>query len=195
MKAPPRDSCEILVAEGFEVNVAGLDQGEDPDTFIRKKGLIRFVKIADLAAVFEYPAGSCRGSADLATTSGADGFCPACSPWRQLFQTRRHGTSSPTGLPTSAVLQKRLVRRNPEGGGGAEDAGLAAGDRFRGHIRDAEALLWWIINSPAEAENALKDLDPRTRRASRRAKSLRWPGPCTRITPASTLRAVQRLSP
>ena len=31
-------SCELLVAEGFEVNVVVLDSGEDPDTFIRRKG-------------------------------------------------------------------------------------------------------------------------------------------------------------
>src|ERR1700749_4207158 len=31
-------SCEMLVAEGFEVNVAILPPGEDPDTFIRKQG-------------------------------------------------------------------------------------------------------------------------------------------------------------
>ena len=31
-------SSELLVAEGFDVNVVVLDKGEDPDTFIRKKG-------------------------------------------------------------------------------------------------------------------------------------------------------------
>src|SRR4051794_12459040 len=31
-------SCELLVAEGFDVNVVVLDQGDDPDTFIRRKG-------------------------------------------------------------------------------------------------------------------------------------------------------------
>ena len=31
-------SCEMLVAEGFEVNVAILPPGEDPDTFVRKQG-------------------------------------------------------------------------------------------------------------------------------------------------------------
>ena len=31
-------SCELLVAEGFDVNVAILDAGEDPDTCIRRKG-------------------------------------------------------------------------------------------------------------------------------------------------------------
>ena len=31
-------SCEMLVAEGFEVNVAILPSGEDPDTYVRKHG-------------------------------------------------------------------------------------------------------------------------------------------------------------
>src|SRR5687767_9243553 len=31
-------SCEMLVAEGFEVNVATLPAGEDPDTFVRTHG-------------------------------------------------------------------------------------------------------------------------------------------------------------
>ena len=31
-------SCEMLVAEGFEVNVAILPPGEDPDTYVRKHG-------------------------------------------------------------------------------------------------------------------------------------------------------------
>src|SRR4030095_11588090 len=31
-------SCELLVKEGFEVNVVVFDSGEDPDTFIRRKG-------------------------------------------------------------------------------------------------------------------------------------------------------------
>jgi DNA primase len=31
-------SCDLLVAEGFQVNVAALPAGEDPDSFIRKSG-------------------------------------------------------------------------------------------------------------------------------------------------------------
>ena len=31
-------SCEMLVAEGFDVNVAILPAGEDPDTFVRSTG-------------------------------------------------------------------------------------------------------------------------------------------------------------
>src|SRR5437763_12441484 len=35
-------SCELLVAEGFNVNVVVLDKGEDPDTFIRRNGAPRY---------------------------------------------------------------------------------------------------------------------------------------------------------
>jgi DNA primase len=35
-------SCELLVAEGFDVNVVMLNPGEDPDTFIRKNGPDRY---------------------------------------------------------------------------------------------------------------------------------------------------------
>jgi DNA primase len=35
-------SCDLLVAEGFEVNVVGLERGEDPDTFIRRRGPGRY---------------------------------------------------------------------------------------------------------------------------------------------------------
>jgi len=31
-------SCELLVADGFDVNVLVLDKGEDPDAFVRRKG-------------------------------------------------------------------------------------------------------------------------------------------------------------
>jgi DNA primase len=35
-------SCELLVGEGFDVNVVVLDKGEDPDTFIRRMGSVRY---------------------------------------------------------------------------------------------------------------------------------------------------------
>jgi len=35
-------SCELLVAEGFDVNVVTLDKGEDPDTFVRRHGGERY---------------------------------------------------------------------------------------------------------------------------------------------------------
>ena len=45
-------SCELLVKEGFEVNVVVLEKGEDPDTFIRRHGGEAYrAQVAQFAAV------------------------------------------------------------------------------------------------------------------------------------------------
>ena len=55
---------------------------------------------------------------------------------------------------TEEVVRAEIRGRPP----GARPRFRCRGTASGGHIRDAErALLWWIINSPAEAENALKD--------------------------------------
>jgi DNA primase len=45
-------SSELLVAEGFQVNVAMMPAGEDPDTFIRRNEALPTRKDSLLAAVF-----------------------------------------------------------------------------------------------------------------------------------------------
>ena len=52
-------SCELLVAEGFDVNVVVLDKGEDPDTFIRRKGGDQYrERLEGVAALPRISAGS-----------------------------------------------------------------------------------------------------------------------------------------
>ncbi len=38
-------SCELLVAEGFEVNVAVLPAGEDPDSLVQKQGRDAYLEL------------------------------------------------------------------------------------------------------------------------------------------------------
>src|SRR5688500_2175451 len=38
-------SCELLVAEGFEVNVAVLPAGEDPDSFVQRRGRDAYIEL------------------------------------------------------------------------------------------------------------------------------------------------------
>ena len=48
-------SCELLVTEGFDVNVVMLDKGEDPDTFIRRKGPAQYrERLKSSVALSEY---------------------------------------------------------------------------------------------------------------------------------------------
>jgi DNA primase len=65
-------SCELLVAEGFEVNVAVLPEGEDPDGFVQKRGRDAYLDLLkELAALPGVSAGPRRRAHDLTTTRAA----------------------------------------------------------------------------------------------------------------------------
>jgi DNA primase len=156
-------SCEILVAEGFEVNVAVLDQGQDPDTFIRKKGPDQYrERLRSSRPYLEYLLDRAAEAADLAHDLGRRRFLSSMltvaatipdAAARDQFADRIAHKARITEEVVRAEIRKAAAGRKTQ----VPLPGTAAG----GHVRDAEkALLWWIINSPAEAEKALKDLDP-----------------------------------
>ena len=95
-------SCEMLVAEGFEVNVAMLPAGEDPDTFVRKHGAQGYVeRLTPVAAVSGVPArpGGGRPRPEHRRRPRASSWLKCCrSP--AGFRMRRCGTGSPTGWPS-----------------------------------------------------------------------------------------------
>ena len=156
-------SCEILVAEGFEVNVAGLDQGEDPDTFIRKKGADQYrERLRSSRPYLEYLLDRAAAAADLAHDLGRRRFLSSMltvaatipeAAARDQFADRIAHKARITEEVVRAEIRKAAAGRKTQ----VSLPGTASG----GHVRDAErALLWWIVNSPAEAEKALKELDP-----------------------------------
>ena len=64
-------SCEMLVAEGFEVNVAILPPGDDPDTFIRKHGRQGYAeKLKQSKPYLEYLLDRAAAGHDLNTDEG-----------------------------------------------------------------------------------------------------------------------------
>jgi DNA primase len=156
-------SCEILVAEGFEVNVAGLDQGEDPDTFIRKKGADQYrERLRTSRPYLEYLLDRAAAAADLAHDLGRRRFLSSMltvaatipeAAARDQFADRIAHKARITEEVVRAEIRKAAAGRKTQ----VSLPGTASG----GHVRDAErALLWWIVNSPAEAEKALRELDP-----------------------------------
>ena len=156
-------SCEILVAEGFEVNVAGLDPGEDPDTFIRNKGADRYrERLRTSRPYLEYLLDRAAAGSDLAHELGRRRFLSSMltvaatipdAAARDQFADRIAHKARITEEVVRAEIRKAAAGRKTQ----VSLPGIASG----GHVRDAErAILWWIVNSPAEAEHALKDLDP-----------------------------------
>ena len=117
-------SCELLVAEGFDVNVVVLDKGEDPDTFIRRHGPDRYrERLRRLATVSGVPARSGRGGGR---------FWPRRDSRRQFLSSMLTVAATHSGCggprpvrrpdrPQSPYYRRGCPGRNPKGGGRPED--------------------------------------------------------------------------
>jgi DNA primase len=96
-------SCDLLVAEGFDVNVVVLDTGEDPDTFIRKNGGDNYRARLRRSRPWIGPPPAWT----LPMTRAGGGFSAACWRWPRAFRMRPPGISLRTGLRTRPGLQKK----------------------------------------------------------------------------------------
>jgi DNA primase len=155
-------SCELLVAEGFDVNVAVLDKGEDPDTFIRRRGGDQYrERLRTSRPYLEYLLDQASEGVDFRHDHGRRQFLTRMlavaarvpdAAARDQFADRIAHKARITEEVVRAEIRKAAVARR------ADVPSLPA--QAAGQIRDAErALLWWIMNSPAEAAVALADLE------------------------------------
>jgi DNA primase len=107
-------SCELLVAEGFEVNVAVLPAGEDPDSVVQKRGRDAYLDLLKNRALSQYCWIAPPRRTTSTTTRDAGSFSPPCLRWRPVFRIRRPVTNSVIVWPTRRVLQKRWYARKSE---------------------------------------------------------------------------------
>jgi DNA primase len=157
-------SCELLVAEGFDVNVVVLDKGEDPDTFIRRNGPDRYrERLRSSQPYLEYLLDQASAGVDLshadqrrqflARMLAVAGRIPEAAA-RDHFADRIAHKARVTEDVIRAEIRKAAVAKRTTI---AEPADKVPG---LGHVRDAErALLWWMMNSPAEALTAMREVD------------------------------------
>jgi DNA primase len=156
--AAPR-SCELLVAEGFDVNVVVLDQGEDPDTFIRRQGPERYrERLRGSRPYLEYlldqaAAGLDFGNADsrrqfLSQMLAVAARVPEAAA-RDQFADRIAHKARITEEVVRAEIRKAAVGRKTS----LTERELPS----FGQLKDAEkALIWWLVNRPGEAFGELK---------------------------------------
>jgi DNA primase len=155
-------SCDLLVSEGFDVNVLMLDKGEDPDTFIRRNGPERYrERLRGSRPYLEYLLDRAAMTHDLGQADGRREFLaqmltvaaripePAA---RDQFADRIAHKARITEDVVRAEIRKAAVAKRTE---------LTSREMPAfGQLKDAEkGLIWSFIHNTKEAFGALDTLD------------------------------------
>jgi DNA primase len=158
-------SCELLVAEGFEVNVAVLPAGEDPDSFVQKRGRDAYVDLLKNSRPYlEYLLDRAAAAHDLANDEGRRQFLTAMlvvaaripdPAARDQFGDRLAHKARITEEVVRAEVRKAAVQKRP---------GLTSRDiPTFGEVKRAEkGLIWALVHEPEQgmaALNILQDND------------------------------------
>jgi DNA primase len=156
-------SCEMLVAEGFEVNVALLPPGEDPDVFVRRHGAAAYgERLKQSQPYLEYLLDRAARGHDLNSDEGRVKFVGEMLPiagripdvaMRDRFADRIAFKARVTDEVVRAEIRRAAVHKQPA---------LARRDvaAFAQVTKAEKGLIWWLIHQPAPALAALATLDP-----------------------------------
>jgi len=155
-------SCEMLVAEGFAVNVAVLPAGDDPDTFIRKRGPQGYAdRLEHSTPYLEYLLDRAAAGHNLNTDEGRVKFLGNMLPvagripdaaMRDRFADRLAFKARVTDDVVRAEIRKAVVQKQ--------------GTLTRrevpsfGQVTKAEkGLVWLLVHQPEDSLEALGTLD------------------------------------
>jgi DNA primase len=174
-------SCELLVAEGFEVNVAVLPPGEDPDNFVRRQGRDGYLDLLKNSRPYlEYLLDRSAANHDLNSDEGRRQFLAAMlavaaripdPAGRDQFGDRLAHKARITEEVVRAEVRKAAVQKRPE---------LTARELPNfGQVKPAEkGLIWALVHEPEIGVTALNDLQDNdldglaTRRVLEEARAL-----------------------
>jgi DNA primase len=192
-------SCELLVSDGFEVNVAMLPPGEDPDAFVQRRGRDAYLDVLKKSQPYlEYLLDRTAADHDLSSDEGRRRFLGAMlavaaripdPAARDQFGDRLAHKARITEEVVRAEVRKAAVQRHSE---------LTTRELPSfGQVKQAEkGLIWALFHEPEKAMAALKvlqdnDLDGLiTRRVLEGARTLEGRSPA--VLPAALL---ERLNP
>jgi DNA primase len=156
-------SCEMLVAEGFEVNVAILPPGEDPDTFVRTHGRAGYAeRLRQSVPYLEYLLDRVAAGHNLNTDEGRVKFLGEILPiagripdatMRDRFAERMAFKARVTDEVVRAEIRRAVVQK--------QTAFTKRDIGGLGQVTKAEkGLIWLLVHRPAVAVTALELLDP-----------------------------------
>jgi DNA primase len=156
-------SCELLVAEGFEVNVVVLDKGEDPDTFIRRNGGEEYrARLRTSRPYLEYLLDQAAAGHDFGHDESRRKFLASMltvaaripdAAARDQFADRIAHKARITEEVVRAEIRKAAV--------GRQTTVTARQLPSFGPLKPSErALIWALIHNTGEALRALGELEP-----------------------------------
>ena len=155
-------SCELLVAEGFDVNVVVLDKGEDPDTFIRRNGGEEYrARLRTSRPYLEYLLDQAADGLDFGHDDSRRQFLGKMltvaaripdAAARDQFADRIAHKARITEEVVRAEIRKAAVHKRT--------AVTTREMPATGRLKHAEeALIWSLIHNTREALDAIADLD------------------------------------
>jgi DNA primase len=156
-------SSELLVREGFQVNVAVLPGGDDPDSFIRKNGGRQYsAELQQSKPYLEFLLDRTASAHDSRNDESRHAFLRemlAVASWipdaaaRDQFADRIAHRARITESVVRAEIRKAAVERRADVASGTLPS--------PGQLKPAErGLIWALVNHPEEAVAALGGLEP-----------------------------------
>src|SRR5919198_2527255 len=155
-------SCEMLVSEGFDVNVVVLDKGEDPDTFIQRHGSERYrERLRGSRPYLEYLLDQAAAGLDFGHDDDRREFLermlavaarlPDAAARDQFADRIAHRARITEDVVRAEIRKAAVVRRTT----------LTARELPAfGQLKQAEkALIWALIHNTADALEALGELE------------------------------------
>ena len=155
-------SGELLISEGFQVNVAVLPAGEDPDTFVQRNGRDAYVeKLRASRPFLEFLLDREADEHDLGSDESRRGFLshmlgvaariPDAATRDQFADRLAHKARVLEDVVRAEIRKAAVARRTTLG-----DRELPS----LGHVRTAEkGLIWALVHAPDGALTALAELE------------------------------------
>ena len=156
-------SCELLAAEGFDVNVATLPPGADPDVFVREHGRDGYLaQLKQSVPYLEFLVRKTAAGHDLSTDEGRRKFLHEMlevaaripdAAARDQFADRIAARARITEEVVRAEIRKAAVGRKTA----VPERVFSAGQPLKPAER---GLIWALLHATDEARLALEDLEP-----------------------------------
>jgi DNA primase len=156
-------SCELLVSEGFQVNVALLPQGQDPDTFIRRQGGQAYAeRLRTSQPYLEYLLDRVAADYDLANDESRRLFLGRMLTVAAWIPDAAARDQFADRLAHKARILEEVVRAEIRKAAVARRTTLpaAAATALVGALKPAEkGLIWALMRTPETAIRAMDELE------------------------------------